>query len=504
MNESALTASVTSEDAAAHSSVSVNATYRRITLRLIPFLFICYVAAYLDRINIGFAQIQMRNDLDFTDAVYGLGAGIFFAGYFLFEVPSNLMLERIGARKTLIRIMLLWGLTSAGMMFVKSPTAFYVMRFMLGVFEAGFFPGMIFFLTCWYPAARRGRVMALFLTAVAMAGVLGGPVSGWALNRLDGLHGLQGWQWLFLVEGLPSCLLGIVAFFYLDDNPRDAHWLSDAEKAIVLHQLDQERDASSLFERHGFGGALRSGRIYALAFVWFTFICGVYAISFWLPALIRGAGVTDAYAIGMLSAVPYGIAVVTMVLVTRHSDRKLERRWHTAICALIGAAALSAIPAAGSDLRLALACISVHLHLAATFLGDRHRLPRGHARGGRHNRLHQQPGPARRLREPEHAGLREDRHRKPGQRPVRRVGICRGRRADHTELGRTTGKIEHFPGTRYCRVRPELRLGATTRHAHRHSPHSSLPHGRRRAAVQPRGRAAAHDAACVEPHYQGT
>ncbi|SAL60717.1 major facilitator transporter [Caballeronia cordobensis] len=340
-------------------SARVSAIYRRITWRLIPFLFVCYVAAYLDRINIGFAQIQMRNDLGFSDAVYGLGAGIFFAGYFLFEVPSNLILERIGARKTLIRIMLLWGLTSAGMMFVNSPAAFYIMRFMLGVFEAGFFPGMIFYLTCWYPAERRGRVMALFLTAVAMAGVLGGPVSGWALNRLDGLHGLQGWQWLFLVEGLPSCLLGVVAYFYLDNNPREARWLSDDEKAVVLHQLERERDPSSMFERHGFGGALKSGRTYALALIWFTFICGVYAISFWLPALIRGAGVTDAYSIGMLSAIPYGVAVVTMVLVSRHSDRSRERRWHTASCALIGAAALSAISAAGSDLRLALVCISI-------------------------------------------------------------------------------------------------------------------------------------------------
>ncbi|MGN6665465.1 MAG: MFS transporter [Trinickia sp.] len=359
MNEGVLPSAMLADETAPHSSAWVNATYRRITWRLIPFLFVCYVAAYLDRINIGFAQIQMRQALGFSDAVYGLGAGIFFAGYFLFEVPSNLVLQRIGARKTLIRIMLLWGLTSAGMMFVKSPTAFYVMRFMLGVFEAGFFPGIIFYLTCWYPAERRGRVMALFLTAVAIAGVLGGPLSGWALNRLDGLHGLQGWQWLFLVEALPSCLLGVAAFFYLDDNPRDARWLSDAEKALVLDGLNRERDPSSPFERHGFGGALKSARIYALAFVWFAFICGVYAISFWLPALIRGAGVTSAYSIGMVSAIPYGVAALTMVLVSRHSDRTRERRWHTAVCALIGAAALSAIAGTGSDLTLAIACISV-------------------------------------------------------------------------------------------------------------------------------------------------
>ncbi|SAL24061.1 major facilitator transporter [Caballeronia choica] len=359
MSESAWQGAVLEDEARPHSQATIDATYRRITLRLIPFLFICYVAAYLDRINIGFAQLQMRNDLGFGDAVYGLGAGIFFAGYFLFEVPSNLILERIGARKTLIRIMLLWGLTSAGMMFVRSPVAFYAMRFMLGVFEAGFFPGMILYLTYWYPAGRRGRVMALFLTAVAMAGVLGGPLSGWVLNHLDGAQGLQGWQWLFLVEGLPSCLLGIVAFFYLDDNPQQARWLSDAEKAVVANQLERDRDASSLFGQHSFGGALKSARVYSLAFVWFTFICGVYAISFWLPTLIRGTGVTDAYSVGMLSAIPYGFAALTMVLVSRHSDRSRERRWHTASCALIGAVAISAISRAGGDLTLALVFISV-------------------------------------------------------------------------------------------------------------------------------------------------
>ena len=216
---------------------NIDVTYKKVTLRLMPFLFICYVAAYLDRINVGFAQLQMKHDLGFSDAVYGLGAGIFFAGYFLFEVPSNLILEKIGARKTLIRIMLCWGLTSSGMMFVNSPTVFYVMRFMLGIFEAGFFPGMILYLTYWYPAGRRARVMALFLTAVAIAGVVGGPVSGWAMNSLAGLHNLRGWQWLFLVEGLPSCVLGIISYFYLVDRPDAASWLTPEEKAVIAKQL---------------------------------------------------------------------------------------------------------------------------------------------------------------------------------------------------------------------------------------------------------------------------
>ncbi len=346
-------------DVRAHPASAVDATYRKVTLHLIPLLFVCYVAAYLDRINVGFAQLQMRQDLAFSDAVYGLGAGIFFVGYFLFEVPSNLMLERVGARKTLVRIMLLWGATSAGMMFVHSPAMFYGMRFLLGVFEAGFFPGMILYLTYWYPANRRGRVMALFLTAVAIAGVVGGPLSGWALIHLDGLCGLKGWQWLFLTQGLPSCVLGLVAFFYLDDRPDGARWLSGTEKAILRDQLQHDKDVSTAFQRHSFCDALKVPRVYSMAFTWFTFICGVYAISFWLPALIRGAGVTDPYSIGMLSAIPYCVAAVTMVCISRHSDRAAERRFHAAICAVIGAITLAAIPRVAGDLVLSLAVVSV-------------------------------------------------------------------------------------------------------------------------------------------------
>ena len=346
-------------EALSPAGADVAAVYSKVTLRLIPFLFICYVTAYLDRINVGFAQLQMKQALGFSDAVYGVGAGIFFAGYVLFEVPSNLLLERIGARKTLVRIMVLWGLTSASMMFITAPVAFYALRFMLGVFEAGFFPGIIFYLTCWYPANRRGRVMALFLTAVAMAGVIGGPVSGWALGTLHGVRGLDGWQWVFLVEGLPACILGIVAFFYLDDRPEQATWLTGAEKAILKEELRRDRALAPLAHDHSFGHALRTGSVYAMALAWFTFICGVYVISFWLPMLIKGAGVTDAFTIGMLSAIPCGTAVVVMVLASRHSDITGERRWHMALCALIGAAGLAVITQTGSNLPLALLLISI-------------------------------------------------------------------------------------------------------------------------------------------------
>jgi D-galactonate transporter len=338
---------------------AADAVYRKITLRLIPFLFLCYVAAYLDRINVGFAQLQMKTDLGLSDGVYGLGAGIFFAGYFLFEVPSNLLLEKIGARRTLIRIMVLWGVTSSAMLFTTTPTMFYVLRFVLGLCEAGFFPGMILYLTYWYPSCRRGKVMALFLTAVAMAGVLGGPLSGWLMSRLAGLHGLAGWQWLFLVEGLPSCALGIVAYFYLDDRPRDAHWLDDAEKRIVDDQLRRDDDAPLLFRGHTFLSALATPRVYTLAFAWFTFICGVYAISFWLPAMIKSAGVSDPLSIGLYSAIPYGCAALTMILLCRHSDLRAERRLHTAACAVTGAVSLSLITATGSNLTIALVVLSI-------------------------------------------------------------------------------------------------------------------------------------------------
>ena len=218
----------------------VEALYKRVTLRLIPFLFICYLCAYLDRVNVGFAKLQMLSDLKFSETVYGLGAGIFFAGYFLFEVPSNLLLERVGPKIWIARIMITWGILSSLMMFVSGETSFYVMRFLLGVAEAGFFPGIILYLTYWFPHDRRGRIIALFMTAVAISGVVGGPISGWIMEEFSGKHGIAGWQWLFVLEGIPSIVLGIATFIYLDDSIKKARWLNDAEKAILQERLDQE------------------------------------------------------------------------------------------------------------------------------------------------------------------------------------------------------------------------------------------------------------------------
>jgi len=208
-------------------------TYAKVTWKIVPLLFICYVVSYLDRINVGFAQLQMKSELGFSDTVYGLGAGIFFIGYFMFEVPSNLILEKIGARLTLFRIMFVWGLLSAGMAFISSPIMLYVIRFLLGVFEAGFFPGVILYLTYWFLGSRRARIIAMFMSAIAMAGVLGGPISGWIMNDMAGVAGLSGWQWMFILEGLPATFLGIFVFFYLDDRPEDTKWLTRNEQGIL-------------------------------------------------------------------------------------------------------------------------------------------------------------------------------------------------------------------------------------------------------------------------------
>jgi D-galactonate transporter len=342
---------------AAPSQTSIEATYRKVTWRLIPFLFLCYIVAFLDRINIGYAQLQMKQTLAFSDAVYGLGAGIFFLGYFLFEVPSNLMLARVGARRTLLRIMFCWGLVAAAMMFVSTPTMFYVLRFLLGVFEAGFFPGVLLYLTYWYPNARRGRIIALFMSATAIAGILAGPLSGGIMKYMDGMNGWAGWQWLFLVQGLPATLLGIVAYFYLQDKPEDARWLNPAEKAIVRSELEQDQQAAA---SHGsFWQLLRDPKVYLMSFIYFLLLGAAYAIIFWVPTVIRSWGVTDMLQIGLYAAIPNLIGAVAMVLVARHSDKKMERRWHLIACVLVASVGMLLTVMVKGNLALSLACLSL-------------------------------------------------------------------------------------------------------------------------------------------------
>jgi D-galactonate transporter len=324
------------------------ATYRKVTWRLLPLLFLSYVLAYLDRVNVGFAKLQMQKDLAFSDTVYGIGAGVFFIGYFLFEVPSNLVLQRVGARIWIARIMILWGMLSSATMFVAGQTTFYVLRFALGVAEAGFFPGIILYLTYWYTRKHRARMVAAFMTAITLSGVIGGPISGGILSRLSGVSGLAGWQWLYLLEGLPSVVVGLLVLFLLDDGPSKAKWLSDEERELLTRRI-REEEALKVEEgagHHLFSHAFRSPTVWLLALVYFCVVMGLYGISFWLPSILSDTMTSDPWRIGLLTAVPWGAAALVMLFVGHRSDRTGERRWHTALPALVAAAAFatSAIP----------------------------------------------------------------------------------------------------------------------------------------------------------------
>jgi D-galactonate transporter len=332
------------------------ATYRKVAWRLTPLLMLCYVVAYLDRVNVGFAKLQMSTDLNLSDTVYGFGAGIFFIGYFLFEIPSNVILHRVGARVWIARIMISWGILSMLTMVVSTPVMFYVMRFLLGVAEAGFFPGIILYLTYWYPAHRRGRMTTWFMTAIALSGVIGGPISGYILKNFNGLNGWHGWQWLFLLEGLPSVLVGILVFMVLDDRIAKARWLAPEERQLLERNIDAE-DAT----KHDLpiGTVLSSPRVWLMSLIYFSFVVGLYGVSFWLPTIIKATGVTDAFMIGLLSAIPFAAAVIAMVLVSRSADRHRERRWHVALPAFAGAVGLVLAVLWAHDTLLAMLALTI-------------------------------------------------------------------------------------------------------------------------------------------------
>jgi len=332
------------------------ATYRKVAWRLIPFLLLCYVVAYLDRVNVGFAKLQMLTDLKFSETVYGLGSGIFFIGYFLFEVPSNVILHRVGARVWIARIMISWGILSACMMFVSTPTMFYVVRFLLGLAEAGFFPGIILYLTYWYPAERRAKMTAFFMTAVALSGIIGGPLSGFILRDFNGTNGWAGWQWMFLIEGIPSVIIGIVVLFFLDDRIAHAKWLTDDEKALLARNI--EADCADKVDEP-VGKVLTNPRVWLMGLIYFSFVMGLYGISFWLPTIIKQTGIADALTIGLLSAIPWAFAAVSMVLVARHADATGERRWHIAIPGLLGAVGLIMSVVWRTDTTLAMIALTV-------------------------------------------------------------------------------------------------------------------------------------------------
>jgi ACS family tartrate transporter-like MFS transporter len=321
--------------------VSERSLLSKVTRRLIPFMFLLYIVSYLDRINVGFAALQLNKALNFDPAVFGLGAGIFFIGYFIFEVPSNLILERVGPRIWIARILVSWGIISSAMMFVNGVLTFYTLRFLLGIAEAGFFPGMILYLTYWFPAEARGRAVARFMTANAMAGVIGGPISG-VLLKMNGAAGLAGWQWLFLVEGVPAVILGFVTLAYLPDGPKHASWLSAEEKEWLVSKLERERNEVLRSGHSTLGEALRSGRVWTLAFIYFAVIMSFYGISIWLPQIVQAfSGMSDLL-VGFITSVPYLAATIGMVLVGRSSDRSRERRLHVAVFAFVGAGGLVA------------------------------------------------------------------------------------------------------------------------------------------------------------------
>jgi len=343
------------------------ATYDKVAWRLIPFLFICYVVAFLDRVNVGFAKLQMAPDLAFSDTVYGFGAGIFFIGYFIFEVPSNVILERVGARVWIARIMITWGIISSAFMFTNdihwgvvatmfnctdAEFTFYFLRFLLGVAEAGFFPGIILYLTYWFPGARRAKMVAMFMTAIAISNVVGSPVSGAIMQYMDGANGWRGWQWLFLLEGIPSVIVGILVFVLLPNGPKQAKFLTPQEQEVVVQRMiEDEAGKKDLVQRHSFMDAFRDGRVWALAVVYFCGVVCFYAVNFWMPTIIQELGIDkhDFLKVGLLSMIPWGLAAIAMVLWASHSDRTGERRWHAAGGLIVGIVGLIGLALVGHD-----------------------------------------------------------------------------------------------------------------------------------------------------------
>jgi len=315
-------------------------TMKRVSARLLPFLIVCYFVAYLDRVNVSFAALTMNKDLNLSASAYGLGAGIFFLAYGVLEVPSNLLLAHFGARRWIARIMFSWGIMSGAMAFVSNETWFYVVRFLLGAAEAGFFPGMIFYLTLWFPAAYRGRVIGYFMAAIPLSTVIGAPVSS-ALLGLDGIRGMYGWQWLFILEAVPALLLSVVVVLYLTDKPADANWLADDERRWLVDRLAVEERQRLAARHYGVLQALLNPRVLALSLVYFGAVATNYGLSFFLPQIVKAFGMSNLQT-GFVSAIPYVIGVIGIVWWGRHSDVKLERRFHASFALFIAAAGLAA------------------------------------------------------------------------------------------------------------------------------------------------------------------
>ncbi|HYE86816.1 MAG TPA: MFS transporter [Vicinamibacterales bacterium] len=352
---------------------------RKVRWRLIPFLFLLYIVAYLDRVNVGFAAIDMNRDLNFSAAVYGLGSGIFFLSYTLFEVPSNLILARVGVRVWIARIMFTWGIFATAMMFVNSAATFYTLRFLLGVAEAGFFPGIILYLTHWFPARERGRAVGLFMTATAMAGVIGAPVSS-ALLQLHGAWGLQGWQWLFLIEGIPAILLAPFVLAYMTERPKEAKWLTPQERDWLAREMAAE-DAQTAHAHVTLRAALTSPRLWIVSLPYFCIVIAFYGVSFWLPQIVQGSSGFSSAMVVLLSAIPYVAATAGLVFWGTHSDRTGERHWHVAGPCLIGAIGFVLTILAPPTPAYALATLSVAAFGIWGTLGPYWTLPTAFLRG---------------------------------------------------------------------------------------------------------------------------
>ena len=338
-------------------------TMRRVSLRIVPFIMLLYFVSFIDRVNIGFAALTMNKDLGFSPAVFGFGAGIFFWGYFLFEVPSNVILDKVGARLWIARVMISWGLVSGAMAFVQGQASFYVLRFLLGAAEAGFFPGIILYLSYWFPARQRASVTALFMAAAPLSTVLGSPVSS-ALLEMHGLFGLQGWQWLFLIEALPAILLGFAVLAFMTDRPEQAKWLADDERDWLAATMNAERAGKAATANHSLWSGLTDVRVLALSLVYFGTSAGLYTLGVWAPQIIKQFGLSTLQ-VGFLNALPATAAVVAMVLWARHSDRTGERTWHVVIACLIAAVGLAYAGLASGVVAVVVALTLVNIGISA-------------------------------------------------------------------------------------------------------------------------------------------
>ncbi|BAN27942.1 MFS transporter [Caballeronia insecticola] len=339
-------------------------TLRKVSWRIVPFIMLLYFIAYIDRVNIGFASLTMKSDLGFSASILGFGAGIFFWGYFLFEVPSNIVLHKVGARMWIARVMVTWGIISACMAFVTGPTSFYIVRFLLGAAEAGFFPGIILYLSYWFPARHRAGVTAFFMAAAPISTAIGSPLSA-ALLEMNGVMGLHGWQWMFILEAIPALILGVVVFFYMTDKPEKAKWLKEDERNWLVGVMNQEAASRAGSAKHGILSGLANPRVLALSLIYFGTSAGLYTLGIWAPQIIKQLGVSS-MTVGVLNAIPPVVSIVAMIFWSRHSDRTGERTWHVVLACVAAAIGLviAAMPSSVVGLIAALTLVNIGISCA--------------------------------------------------------------------------------------------------------------------------------------------